>query len=166
MKTKTILCLGAAIMPFLAGCASTPVALSPVGPEPTSRAAAVPRGGLRVFSDTEAHVIGDGPAYYTHTGYSILDEFGKVVKYVPNHIGDMDESPSMVAVPAGDYKIVAESSSYGRVTVPVLIEEGKTTSIHLDREWRPSANVASNELVYLPDGEAIGWSTSPAKSSE
>jgi hypothetical protein len=166
MKIKTVALIGTAVIPLLTGCVSQPITLSPVGPGPVSHAEYLPKGHLQVFSDTETHVVGDGPPYYTHTGYSIHDESGKVVQFVPNHTGDMDESPTMVTVPAGDYKIVAESSSYGRVTVPVLVQEGKTTVIHLDRDWKPPSNASTNELVHLPDGEAIGWSSSTAKSSE
>ncbi|HVU08843.1 MAG TPA: hypothetical protein VHG89_09905 [Verrucomicrobiae bacterium] len=163
---KHIICLGATALPLLAGCASKPLSLSPVGPGPVSHTAYGAQGYLQVFSDTETRVVGDGPPYYIHTGYSIHDESGKIIKFVENHIGDMDESPSIVSIPAGKYNIVAQSSSYGRVAIPVLIREGQTTCIHLDRSWKPSSNSSTNELVYLPDGEAIGWSGSIAKSSE
>ena len=159
MKIKVMILIGAAIIPFLAGCASKPIAISPVGPEPESHAAYVPKGYLQVFSDTETRVIGDGPPYYPHTSYSIHDESGKIVKFIPNHIGDMDETPSIVAVPAGNYKIVAESSSYGRVTVPVVIQKGRTTVVHLDGNWNMPSNAATNQFVRLPDGEASGWNS-------
>lgn len=157
MKIKIVALIGAAIIPLLAGCASTPVALNSVGPEPINPEAFIPKGYLQVFSDTDAIRDGDGPSYYPHTGYSIHDESGKVVQFVPNHIGDMDESPTIMAIPAGDYTVVAESSAYGRVTVPVVIQKGRSTVVHLDRDWRPSANISTNELVYLPNGEAVGW---------
>ena len=160
MKKKNIVLAGVAIIPLLAGCASKPITLSPVGPAPVSRAAIVPKGYLQVFSDTETRVDGDGPPYYPHTGYFVHAESGKAVEFVANHIGDTDETPTIVTVPVGNYKIVAESSGYGRVTVPVVIQKGRMTVIHLDREWKPSANASSNELVYLPGGEAVGWRSS------
>lgn len=166
MNTKYNILTGATLVALLAGCASTPITLSPVGPGPVIRTAYAPNGSLQVFSDTDTHVIGDGPPYYTHTGYSIHDESGKIVRFVPNHIGDMDESPSIVPVPAGRYKIVAESSSYGRVTVPVVIQEDRTTVVHLDRDWKPSKNASPNELIRLPDGEPVGWNGSIVKSSQ
>ncbi|HSY18786.1 MAG TPA: hypothetical protein VK815_10650 [Candidatus Acidoferrales bacterium] len=165
MKTKLFTLICAAGISLLAGCASQPVALSPVGPEPENHASTAGIGYLQVFSDTETHVIGDGPPYYPHTGYNIYDQSGARIKYVPNHIGNMDESPTLVRVPAGNMKIVAESSAYGRVTVPVVIEGGRTTVVHLDREWQPSSNAASNKLVRLPDGEAVGWRDATAQSS-
>jgi len=79
------------------------------------------------------------------------------VKFVSNHMGDTDESPARVTIPAGRYNIVAESSSYGRVTVPVVIQQDRTTVVHLDGAWKPSSSTSSNEVVRLPDGEAIGW---------
>lgn len=166
MKIRFILLTGATIIPLLTGCASESVALNPIGPEPINPQAFIPRGNLEVFSDTDTIRDGDGPPYHPHTGYSIKDESGKLVQYVPNHIGDMDESPAMVTIPAGNYKIVAESSAYGRVTVPVMIQEGRTTVVHLDRDWQPPTNVSKNDLVYLPNGEAVGWSNGPSKARE
>jgi hypothetical protein len=165
MKTKILALIGAAIMPLLAGCATKPVTLSPVGPEPSHQTPYNSTGHLRVYSDTETCDIGENN-YYPHMGYVIRGESGKVIKFVPNHIGDMDESPTLVTMPTGNYQVVAESSAYGRVTVPVIIQAGKTTVLHLDRGWRPALNSSSNEVVRLPDGEAVGWSGSIAKSSE
>jgi len=71
-----------------------------------------------------------------------------------------------VKIPTGNYKVVAESAAYGRVTVPVVVQAGKVTVIHLDRGWRPVSTVSINELVRLPDGEAVGWRSSLAKASE
>jgi hypothetical protein len=159
MKTRQFILLGAAIIPLMVGCASQPVTLSPVGPAPHSAAASLSRGYLQVYSDTETHVIGDGPYYYPHSGYSVYDKYGVRVKYVPNHIGDMDESPTLISIPAGNYNVVAESSAYGRVTVPVSIQGHHKTIVHLDREWRPSLGTLSNELVHLPDGEAVGYAS-------
>ncbi len=158
MKTKYRTLAGAAVAAaFMAGCASTPVAVAPVGPEPIPPAAFVPQGYLEVFSDTELHVLGQYTYYYPHTGYSIRESSGRVVEFVPNHVGNMDEMPTRVTLAGGKYNIVAESASYGRVTVTVLIEPGRTTVVHLDGNWKPSTGVDANKLVLLPDGEAVGW---------
>ena len=166
MKTKTRALICLAILPLLAGCASQTVTLSPVGPGPVNQDAVVPSGRLKVFSDTESHCIGDGPPYYPHTGYQIYDESGRFVKYVPNHIGVMDESPTLVSLPEGTFNVMAESSSYGRVTVPVIIQSGRTTVVHLDRGWRPSTKVVAKNWVHLPDGEVVGWSGATSKFSQ
>ncbi len=161
MKTKIIILLGAAIIPFFAGCASQPVQISPVGPAAVSFNHAGEQGRLRVFSATETHVIAEDTYYYPHTSYTIYDPAGAVVKYVRNHTGSTDESPALVTVPVGEYNIVAESESYGRVTVPVVIEADKTTIVHLDRRWpvgtKLAAGAVTKNLVRLPDGEPIGW---------
>ena len=166
MRTKIIVFVNAATILLLSGCASEPVAITPIGPEPIGQNTYVPKGYIQVFSDTEEHVIGDGPPFYPHTGYNIYDEAGNRVQYVANHIGNMDELPTLVQIPMGNYKVVAESSAYGRVTVPVVIQSGKSNILHLDRGWRPPSTMSSNEVVRLPDGEAAGWSSEITKSSE
>ena len=158
MKIKHVV-PGAIIIPLLTGCAFTPVALNSVGPEPRGAESFIATGYIQVFSDTEEHDIGHGEPYYTHKGYGIYDTAGKQVKYVPNHIGDMDESPTLVEIPTGHYQVDAESSAYGPVRVPVVIQAGKTTLLHLDGIWQPTSNISPNQLVRLPNGEAIGWSS-------
>ena len=157
MKIKTIMLVGTPIILLLAGCASQPVVLAPVGPEQNNQVKYASTGHLRVFSDTKTREIGENTFYYTHTRYVIQDENGKIVKIVPNHIGDTDEMPTLVTIPSGNYKVVAQSSSYGRVTVPVFIQAGQTTVVHLDRNWKSSKKLPTDELVYLPNGEAVGW---------
>jgi hypothetical protein len=88
------------------------------------------------------------------------------VQFVPNHASDMDEWPDDVSLPASNYNVVAESTWCGQVTVPVVIQKGKTTVVHLDDNWWPSSKTSTNQLVYLPNGEAVGWSSSIAKPSE
>lgn len=116
-----------------------------------------PTGYLRVYSATEAHEIGDNTYYYPHRGCRIYDASGKLWQYVPNHISYEDETPAYVTIPAGDYTIKAESDLYSLVAMPVLIQAGRTTGIHLDSGWNPPSNVSTNEIVYLPNGEAVGW---------
>jgi hypothetical protein len=142
---------------ILSGCASPPIVLAPVGPAPVEKTAHVSTGRLQVFSAAEARADGDDTYYYPHTGYSIFSDVGRRLKYVNNHVGTMDESPAVVPLPTGHYRIVAQSEAYGRVTVPVVIESGRTTTIHLERDWKPAANLSRN-VVRLPDGEAVGWS--------
>jgi hypothetical protein len=160
MKTIHYMLIATSVIPLMAGCSSTPVTLNSVGPAPISVESFTPKGYLQVFTATETRELGDNTYYYPHTGYSIHDESGKMIKFVPNHTGDMDESPAFVTVPAGKYDIVAESESYGRVTVPVAIAEGRATVVHLDRDWKLASNTPAGQVVRLPDGEAVGWSSS------
>jgi hypothetical protein len=166
MKTKYIaLMAGVAIVCFLSGCASQPVRVSTVGPEPTPGTLSSPanlylpgdHGYLRVYSDTKTRQIGENTYYYTHVPYDIYNQSGSRVKWVHNHIGDMDEMPTRVTLPVGRYYVRADSTSYGRVTVPIIIQGGKETDLHLDHQWQPSADISSNAIVRLPDGEPVGW---------
>jgi hypothetical protein len=52
------------------------------------------------------------------------------------------------------------------VTVPVVIQQGKTTIVHLDKNWWQPSKTDTNQLVFLPDGEAVGWSQLSKSSSE
>jgi hypothetical protein len=163
MKTKYIaIIIGAAIVCVLTGCATQPVNVSTVGPESTGDTSSrtdLPgdRGYLCVYSDTKTRQIGENTYYYTHTPYSIHDQSGVRVQWVRNHIGDMDEMPTRVTLPVGQYYVIAQSTSYGRVTVPVIIRGGKETDLHLDHKWQPSPDISSNAVVRLPDGEPVGW---------
>ena len=176
MKTIWIAFPGIALISFLNGCASTPTALAPVGPNPAGTVTSVPEGSpghLQVFSATEKSppfasddIFDQTFPINLHTGYAITDAAGHRFKFVPNHASDLDEWPDDVRLPAGVYKIKAVSSWCGQVTMPVVIQNGKTTIIHLDNNWWPPSSAVANQLVYLPDGEAAGWSSSISKSSE
>ncbi|MDR3459908.1 MAG: hypothetical protein P4N60_20965 [Verrucomicrobiae bacterium] len=169
MRFPNTVFVGAASLPLLMGCNSTPVVLPPVGPEPAGHAAKSLKGYLQVFSATEKSppVASDDTTFFNlHSGYDIHDESGRTVRFVPNHASNMDEWPDQVALPAGTYSIVAESACCGQVSVPVVIQAGQTTVVHLDRNWFPPANVPAGRLIHLPDGEAVGWSGATAASSE
>ena len=134
MKIIRCVLIGAGLVPFMSGCISNPMELAPVGPA-GGQAAVGTKGYLQVFSATEKSlpIASDDPTYINlHTSYDIKDASGKSVKYVANHMSNMDEWPDQVRLPAGNYNIVAESASYGLVTVPVKIETGQTTVVRLD----------------------------------
>lgn len=149
--------VSAAMISFLAGCASKPTAIAPVGPGPASHQTSNSRGFLKVYSETETHEIGGNSYYYPHTGYAVYAESGVCLKRVANHVGDMDELPMLVAMPVGHYTVVAESAAYGRVRVPVVIEAGRTTNVHLNRDFGKQPQSSADELVRMPDGEIVGW---------
>jgi hypothetical protein len=166
MKTNLIALLSIGIAPCLGGCVSNPIALAPVGPDAVGRTVPGADGYLKVFSATHKVDV-DFEAYFNpHAGYEIDDLAGKCVKYVANHASEMDEAPDTVSLPPGQYKIVAESTWCGLVTMPVAIQRGQTTIIHLDGSWwRPSHSASAGQLVYLPNGEAVGWSALAANSA-
>ncbi|HTY87487.1 MAG TPA: hypothetical protein VMB80_08485 [Candidatus Acidoferrum sp.] len=156
------------IAPFLlAGCASPPVTLNPVGPAPVRSATYRPLGELRVFSAVDTHQIGENTCYYPHTGYSIYTYPGKLWKYIPNHVDDVDETPTVVILPPGKYFVKAKANFdvWGTVAttvvVPVVVQEDKLTELHLEADWKAPANTLTNELVYLPGGKPVGWASPP-----
>jgi hypothetical protein len=171
MKTKNMILVGAAMTSLLAGCALTPIALNPVGPAPDmpNQAACFPTGGLgqlRVYTATKVHEIGDDTYFYAHTGYRICTKDGQLWKLIPNHTDNTDEAASLVQIPAGDYRIFARSEAYNLVSVPVVIQAGKTTEVHLGTHWQAPSNIPADELVFLPDGYPVGWRSSNWKFSQ
>jgi len=145
---------------LLVSCATSPLVLSAVGPEQPIPHTRGGTGYLVVHTDTEERRIDKGVPYYLHTGYVINPTSGKESKWVANHVGDMDQMPEQVSLPAGAYEVVARSTSYGRVHVPVVIEASRTTEVRLDRSGHRNPQFLrgpNTNLVRLPDGEIVGW---------
>ena len=151
------LLMGAGLAALLAGCATTPVALAPVGPNPAGSRSGVSEGGLQVFSSLVGRSEGNNPSWYQHTDYSIYDLNGKLVKHVDNTIGYYEKAPRRVTLPAGRYFLKAQANDYLWVDVPVTIERGQTTRVHLDDNWKLPATASKAELVSLPNGNPAGW---------
>jgi hypothetical protein len=89
------------------------------------------RGYLKVYSATDEYNDG-GLAYYAHSSYAIYTIDGKLFKSVENHISPNDESPDLVALPAGSYLVIARSDRYGDVRIRVAIKGGQLTVLDLD----------------------------------
>jgi hypothetical protein len=144
----------------LTGCVSKPIALAPVGPAAGAATSSSNKGSLEVFSATEKSLPTDSEDHWVcdlPTGYEIYDASGKDYKFVANHLDNMDEWPDTVQLPAGHYTVEARSRYCGVVTVPVTIEKGKTTVVHLDDNWSPPKGTPQANIVFLPDGSAVGW---------
>jgi hypothetical protein len=159
---------------ILVGCASpTSTVQTPVGPNPTVPARRNSMGSLAVFSagqqqenwgwDSEYPDYPSASAdlqYQTHTGYSIYDATGQLVKNVDsNEKGTLGIEPRTIALPPGEYQIKALAAvGAGEWTqIPVVIEAGKTTEVHLNRQWTPPMNTPNGELVFSPEGFPVGW---------
>jgi hypothetical protein len=173
MKTINILLIAAMSTPLLAGCSSTPIKLDCVGPTPSSTYAPngnlnvltadpassstyIQNGWLKVFTATKS--VPDGEiCSYPHTGYRIYTESGKFLEFVPNRVDYMDESATLLKIPAGKYEISARSEPYNMVIVPVVIQAGKTTEVHRGAHWKAPSNAPTNEIVYFPDGRPVVW---------
>jgi hypothetical protein len=101
---------------------------------------------------------GDGsPGWYRHTDYSIRDFHGKLVAHVSNTTGHYATAPRSFTLPPGRYAVKAQARDYLWVTVPVTIEPGRTTRVHLDDNWTPPADAPQWEVVTTPDGKPVGW---------
>jgi len=159
---------GAGLLAVLIGCSSTPVDLARVGPNPAGIERTASKGGLQVFSslaeenDDQSQGSTDS-FWHQHTDYSIYDSQGKRVERVNNTIGQYERTPRMVTLPAGRYVVKAEAKDYFWVEVPVTIEPGRTTRVHLDANWQPPANAPKNGLVSMTNGIPVGWRAEPAK---
>jgi hypothetical protein len=164
MKNHRFL-LGLGLVLLLVGCSTTSVVLAPVGPDPVGIEGVASTGGLQVFSRVtrkydDKEQGGDGtPGWNQHTDYSIYDLQGKLVKHVGNAPEHYGEAPERVALPAGSYLVKAQAKDYFWVNVPVSIERGRTTEVHLDDNWNPSGDVQKAKLVTVPNGNPVGWRT-------
>jgi len=161
MKTKLIL-MGAVLAAFVTGCATTRVALGPVGPNPDKTVVATSTGELQVFSrlaaqNDDQNQASEEPIFYQHTDYAIYDLQGRLVKRVGNTIGHYAEAPRLVPLPAGQYLVKAQAADFYWVNVPVTIKPGETTSVHLDGKWTPPSYASNQEMVTLPNGQPVGW---------
>lgn len=149
--------LGTGLVSLLVGCSSTPVVLAPVGPNPVGPESMVSQGNLEVFSSLVGRTEGDNPTWYQHTDYYIYDLHGKTVRHVDNTIGYYAKAPCRVALPAGKYLVKAKANDFSWVDVPVTIERGRTTRVHLADNWQVPTNTPQKELVSMPNGNPIGW---------
>jgi hypothetical protein len=132
-----------------------------VGPAPVPRAAERSNEGvLVVFSACEA-----GPDFGRRdryrpicSDYKILSSTGTLLRLVHNDSGTILQEPAAVSLPAGRYGVVARANGLGTVTVPVVIEGGRSTIVHLEGDsWSGTAPRNSTNLVHLPNGDPIGW---------
>lgn len=156
----------AGVIPLLASCASKqPIVLAPVGPRPSVLpSSAAGTGQLQVFScrlregdDQNQGGSGDSPFWYQHTDYNIYDAKAKLVKHVDNTVGHYETSPRLVSLPPGIYTVRAEAKGWLVVYVPVVIERGRTTRVHLDETWQPPTGTQETAVVSAPDGNPVGW---------
>jgi len=152
---NTILSGASALL--LASCVSAPPTIvhETVGPGPTV-VNEEHNGFLKVYSATEWMADDDGPSLLKYTNYQIEASDGTLFKEVPND----DQDPTRVILPKNTYTVVAQSDTSGTVSVPVAIETGKTTVLHLEREkdWKEAAaGTRSGDLVRLPNGQPIGF---------
>ena len=107
--------------------------LDTVTPESSAPHAAGMSSGLVVYTAPDPHAHFDGTSYHLYySDYEIRSEDGGLVRKVHNDSGTAIEGPVEVNLPAGKYRVHAKANGYGWVAVPVIIEPGKVTTVHLD----------------------------------
>ncbi len=167
----------------LVGCASSETRLpSPLGPRPGATTRLEACGILQVFSahqemdsdiNFEEFFTGeealrefDEPA---HTDYSLRSKTGEFLRRVQNALDSQDAEPTLLTLPPGRYQVQAESEGADclrtRVIVPVVVEAGRTTRVHLEAPWKPTRSVGEAKIVHLPNGQPVGWWATPAHNS-
>lgn len=148
------------VAPALVSCASTrPVAtLEPVGPAPAGVRGTEPaeKGILKVYS-LKGVYNDEGVHYHPHTAYTVYSSDQPRPKQVQNARAPYDEEPVSLKLPPGRYEIEALAEGYVRVRVPVIIEAGRLTTLHLEASQRPAlAQREAADWVRLPSGGVVG----------
>src|ERR1039458_114238 len=168
----------AGAMVWIAGCASVShlVVVEPVGPGPTEGSHGTGEGALVIYSarasaDVDINTaewrwnndFGKNEFLYepAHSDYTIYAQNGEVFKRVRNARDMNDDTPKVVTLPAGSYKVEAQAldcdSSRVKVLLTVVVKPGQTTTAHLEGDWNPGVQDKETELATLPCGRIIGW---------
>ena len=150
---------------LLTACSSQtkPVVLQPVGPTPETTGSAEDAGYLVVYSAWSNFVDQGSTAH--HSRYTIQSNDDKVSREIINHVDRFDEGPLHLPLKPGLYHIRARSARFGRVEVPVMIQQRKTTYVFLDGARHTELRAAQQaNAVKLPDGEIVGWSGTVANA--
>jgi hypothetical protein len=168
MKMNLLPVLAGAGM-VLSGCATwnRGVVLAPVGPGPVARVnLSATNGTLVVYSAHECNADFNSrdSSRKEFSDYEILGVRGDLRERVQNDSGTILQRPVGVELPAGNYEVVAQANGYGMVRVPVTIEAGRDTIIHLegDVKWPNQFGLNATNAVCLPHGEIVGWRSTVA----
>jgi hypothetical protein len=177
MKYLSAVSLAGAML-WIAGCASVSnvVVVEPVGPGPTEGSHGMGEGALVIYSarasaDMDINTtewrwnndFGKNAFLYepAHSDYTIYAQNGEVFKRVRNARNANDDTPTVVALPAGSYKVEAEAVNCDtdrvKVLMTVVIQPGQTTLANLEGGWSPMGQFQETQVAKLPCGRAIGW---------
>ncbi len=145
---------------LVAGCTppSRWIAPDAVGPAPV---VASNDGDLLVYSADDAIDTADADHPH-HRAYVIRAPDGSVLRAVRNQCGPFGQDPEDVTLAPGRYAIDTSATNLGPVRVPVVIESGHVTVVHLDGDAE-SDPVPGASAVRLPDGRSIGARASAAR---
>ena len=160
-KLKFAIC-GAAIC--LVGCVApgSQSVSERVGPEPiTTPTAQSSVGTLTVYSayEVNADFNSRDPYRPEYSDYKICTEDGTLLQRVHNDSGTALQDPAGVQLPAGKYRVIARANSCGWVTIPILIQPGRETVLHLEGgvQWPGDTQSTKTNAVRLQDSRIIGW---------
>ena len=148
---RIVICLVVTLVQV--GCAAP--ARKTYGPAASLPAGAA-SGTLVVYSATYPSTLEESE-YPAHTDYTVATSSDTVMERVSNRTGSFDKRPASVNLPAGEYHVHAQFSRGGFVTVPVVIQAGKTTTVALDGSPVPPSETAAPAPIRGPDGSLIGW---------
>ena len=140
------LCFGGSTVVKAGG--SDPLSIDAVRPGALDYRTESARGYLKVYSATDEFNDG-GLAYYSHSSYAIYTIGEKLFKSVENHISRSDESPEVVALPAGSYLVIARSNRHGDVGIRVAIKARRLTVLDLDLGEGDGQTVSFAQVVAL-----------------
>jgi hypothetical protein len=147
----------------LAGCATghRNLTLDSVGPAPAQPSVASADGTLTVYSGfkVNADFNSTDPNHREYSNYKIFAADGKLLQLVQNDTGLAQGSPAPISLAPGNYRVVARANGYGIVTVPVVIQAGNLTIVHLEGGyvWPDKSEFNQTNTVRLPDGGIVGW---------
>jgi hypothetical protein len=121
---------------LLCGCVSSrrsELVLHTVTPDSPPARAAEENSALVVYTAPDPHAHFEGASYHMYySDYEVRSENGTLIKKVHNDSGTVIEGPVEVKLAAGKYRVHARANGHGWVTVPVVVEPGKVTTVHLD----------------------------------
>ena len=168
MKNNLIFAVGGMAL-LLTGCATSHngTVLDSVGPDPASNVnPAASNGTLLVYSAYEVNADFNSRDAHRpeYSDYRILTGDGRVQQVVHNNTETILQRPNQVALPAGNYRVVAKANGYGVLTIPITIKAGETTFVHLQGgvAWPDHPAFDQSNAVRLPDGEVVGWKSAVA----
>ena len=153
----------ALLLAMVAGCASPKpgLVLDPIGPGPAQASAEQAMGSLVVFSAFDPFPdLNRTPYRRRFTDYQIFSTDGeRLIRSVHNNRETLVNNPPPVELPSGSYRVVARANGYGLVTIPVVIQAGQRTTVHLEGSvwWPRSSPIFDSDPVRLPKGEIAGW---------
>jgi hypothetical protein len=168
MKTSHTWILSILALCF-SGCATQlpNVVTTPVGPSPSALERLTDKGTLVVYSALDLDDGNSDVDLRPHSSYKVFGPDQKLLQKVYNRAGTHIPDPVVISLLPGNYSVEARAAGIGYLQVPVVIEKGHRTVVHLDGSELSTVNkVSPTEVVTLPDGLIIGWKVQPPKPAQ